>query len=287
MTIDSDHFSMPRAIPAIHTAGWPFVMVFAGVSVGLGFLFEPFFYIGLIVTLWCAAFFRDPERVSPKGEGLIVSPADGVILPLVESPPPQPVPDDYGPLRRISVFMNVFDVHVNRIPCDGQIEELLYRPGAYLNASFDKASQDNERMVVRMTARNGRTVIFAQIAGLIARRILCHLNNRQNVRVGERFGMIRFGSRVDIYVPADAEIRVQPGQRAVAGETVLAVMEPHHRPRGARPGNKIRSESKTRTGNTARSESKTRTGRGKEGRVSSSRGRGPGNKRKSRPKSSE
>ena len=226
MTIHPDPFSLPRAIPAIHAAGWPFIAIFAVVSVALGLWFEPFFYIGFILTLWCVAFFRDPERVSPKGEGLIISPADGVILPLVESSPPQPMDDHYGPMRRISVFMNVFDVHVNRVPCDGQIEELVYRPGAFFNASLDKSSQDNERMVVRMTARNGRTVIFTQIAGLIARRILCHLENQQNVRAGERFGMIRFGSRVDIYVPAEAQIQVQPGQRAVGGETVLAVMKP-------------------------------------------------------------
>ncbi len=242
MTKRPDHFSLPRAIPAIHAAGWPFVVIFAVVSVALGLWFEPFFYIGLILTLWCAAFFRDPERVSPKGEGLVLSPADGVILPLVDTP--SPIDDHDGPMRRISVFMNVFDVHVNRVPCDGRIEELVYRPGAYVNASLDKSSQDNERMLIRMITKNGRTVIFAQIAGLIARRILCHLEHQQNVRAGERFGMIRFGSRVDIYVPADAQIQVQPGQRAVAGETVLAVMTPPARriATGSRAKNKIENK---------------------------------------------
>ena len=256
---------MPRAIPAIHTAGWPFVIIFAAVSVGLGLWFEPFFYVGLIMTVWCAAFFRDPERVPPKGEGLVVSPADGLVLPLVESPPP-PLGDDYGPMRRISIFMNVFDVHVNRIPCDGRIEELLYRPGAYFNASLDKSSQYNERMLIRMIAQNGRTVIFAQIAGLIARRILCQLEGRQNVSIGERFGMIRFGSRVDVYVPIDAEIRVQPGQRAVSGETVLAVMRPQ--PHSGRQAIKTPS-------------------RGKQRHASPPKGRSPGNKRKPQAKRSQ
>ena len=206
----------------IHREGWPFIGIFLAVTIVLGWLWAPLLVPGGILTAWCTYFFRNPDRVTPTASGLVVSPADGVVQMIEAAPPPAELEMGPAPLTRVSVFMNVFNVHVNRIPTDGTITGLSYRPGKFLNASLDKASIDNERQSVRMTTAQGHDIAFVQIAGLVARRILCTLKTHQAVRAGERFGMIRFGSRVDVYLPDGVAPRVCVGQLCVAGETVLA-----------------------------------------------------------------
>jgi phosphatidylserine decarboxylase len=208
----------------INRAGWPFIGLFAAVSAALAYAAPPLGWAGLVLTLWCVYFFRDPDRVTPGRPGLVISPADGVVQSIVEAVPPPELDMGETPLVRIAVFMNVFDVHVNRVPCDGTITRLAYRPGKFFNASLDKASEFNERQGVRLTTGDGLNLAFVQIAGLIARRIKCQISEGQAVRAGERFGLIRFGSRVDVYLPVGVAPLVIPGQRAVAGETVLADM---------------------------------------------------------------
>ena len=181
--------------------------------------------VGGILTAWCAYFFRDPVRHTPIREGLVISPADGIVQMISKAVPPSEVEMEIEALTRISIFMNVFDVHVNRSPVDGQISGLGYRPGAFLNASLDKASEENERQAVKITMADGMEIVLVQIAGLVARRILCWVEREQPIRVGERFGMIRFGSRVDVYLPEGVSPLVVVGQKAVAGETVLADMK--------------------------------------------------------------
>ena len=206
----------------IHRAGWPFIGLFAAASVGLALVAEPLGLIGVVLTAWCVYFFRDPERVTPTRNGLIVSPADGVVQSLEPAVPPAELEmgDEVRP--RVCVFMNVFNVHVNRIPCDGTITKLAYRPGRFFNASLDKASEFNERQGVCMSTTDSGDIAFVQIAGLVARRILCRLGEGQPVLAGERFGLIRFGSRVDVYLPEGVAPLVVVGQKTVAGETVIA-----------------------------------------------------------------
>ncbi len=206
----------------LHPEGWPFVAGGAVASLLLGWLWAPLGWLGLVVTLWMVYFFRDPERVTPTRPGLIVSPADGLVQMIVPAVPPPELGMDSAPLTRISIFLNIFDVHVNRVPADGTVAALDYRPGLFLNAALDKASEDNERMAVRLKLEDGREVAFVQIAGLIARRIKCTLTQGQSVRAGERYGLIRFGSRVDVYLPPNTAPLVVVGQRAIGGETVLA-----------------------------------------------------------------
>lgn len=206
----------------IHREGWPFIGAFFVATILLGWFWSPLLVPGFILTAWCVYFFRDPDRVTPTRADLVISPADGVVQMIEQVTPPVELEMGDQPLTRVSVFMNVFNVHVNRIPIDGTITGLAYRPGKFLNASLDKASEDNERQSVRMITEDGRTVAFVQIAGLVARRILCTLTIDQNVRAGERFGMIRFGSRVDVYLPDGVSPLVCVGQTSVAGETVLA-----------------------------------------------------------------
>jgi phosphatidylserine decarboxylase len=215
---------------SIHKEGYPFIALFAAVNL-LAFLFAAWLgWLLLPVTLWCVAFFRDPERKTPEGEGLIICPADGKLLPIVEAAPPAELGMGDAPRPRLSIFMNVFNVHVNRNPVSGSVVAKSYRPGKFFNASFDKASIHNERMSIRLrpssfkeTGDNGaRDLAVVQIAGLVARRIVCDLTQGQNVTRGTRFGIIRFGSRVDVYLPPGTEILVTPGIKTVAGETVLA-----------------------------------------------------------------
>ena len=206
----------------INRAGWPFIAAFSVVSAGLGAFYGPAGWVGVVATLWCVYFFRDPPRVTPVREGLIVSPADGVVLPIVAAPPPPELDLGDAPRARVSIFMNVFDVHVNRVPADGTITACAYRKGRFVNASLDKASEHNERMAVAMRMADDRSLAFVQIAGLVARRIKCTLDEGQAVRTGERFGLIRFGSRVDVYLPEGAAPLVVAGQRTLAGETVIA-----------------------------------------------------------------
>lgn len=221
----------------IHREGWPFITLFGIVTI-IASLFggETVFWIGAILTLWCTYFFRNPDRVTPSREGLVISPADGVVQ-MIRKVDPPPELEYAGPATiRISIFMNVFDVHVNRVPTDGVIKKLHYRPGKFLNASLDKASVDNERQSILMETEEGIQVGFVQIAGLVARRILCELEPSQDVKAGERFGMIRFGSRVDVYIPENHAPLVCEGQRMVAGETILADLAVKKKKQQAMPG---------------------------------------------------
>jgi len=206
----------------IHPAGWPFIAIFAAAGILMAWWFAPLGFVGLVLTAWCVYFFRDPPRVTPAREGLVISPADGVVQSIVQAAPPEELEMGSAPLTRVAVFMNVFNVHVNRIPVDGTITGASYRPGKFLNASLDKASIDNERQNLKVTTGDGKDIGFVQIAGLVARRILCQAKVGDEMRAGERFGMIRFGSRVDVYLPDGVAPLVSVGQLAVAGETVLA-----------------------------------------------------------------
>lgn len=206
----------------VHRAGFPFIIVFAAGTIILWLIWAPLLLIGGLLTVWCVFFFRDPERLTPTRAGLVISPADGVVQMVAEVPPPPELQMGGEPLPRISIFMNVFNCHVNRSPVDGTVVKLAYRPGRFFNASLDKASEHNERQAVRIRASDGREYACVQIAGLVARRILCDLRPNQAVRAGQRIGMIRFGSRVDLYLPKGVTPMAVPGQTAVAGETVLA-----------------------------------------------------------------
>jgi phosphatidylserine decarboxylase len=218
----------------IHRAGWPFIAAFAGASALLAFWQPAAGWLGLVATLWCVYFFRDPRRVAPQRDGLIVSPADGIVSMIVQSAPPAELEMGPAPMLRISIFLNIFNVHVNRAPSDGVVVRAAYRPGKFLNASLDKASELNERMAVRLKLKDGRELAFVQIAGLVARRILCTIAEGQIVRTGERYGLIRFGSRVDLYLPPDIQPLVVVGQTAIGGETVLADLAGSEAPRVGR-----------------------------------------------------
>ena len=206
----------------MHREGYPFVAAFALVTLVLFWIWDPLGWIGVGLTVWCYYFFRDPKRAVPQGLGLVVSPADGVVS-LIERAVP-PVELGMGPeaLVRVSVFMSVFNCHVNRAPVAGQVAEIAYRPGKFLNASLDKASADNERNSLRIDLPDGRAIAVVQIAGLVARRIVCFAVKGQQLRTGERFGLIRFGSRLDVYLPEGVHPQVALGQTMIAGETVIA-----------------------------------------------------------------
>lgn len=206
----------------IHREGHKYLVLFALVTLLLFLVWEPLGWLGVIATAWCAYFFRDPERVTPVREGLIVSPADGMVQSVTEAVPPAELGMGETPRPRISIFMNVFDVHVNRVPASGEVTQIAYTPGKFLNAELEKASEDNERNSVRMTTAGGKDIAFVQIAGLVARRIVSELESGQKVLAGERFGIIRFGSRLDVYLDEGMRPLVCVGQRMVGGETVLA-----------------------------------------------------------------
>lgn len=207
----------------LHPEGTLFVVGGALVTLVLGWLWAPLAVLGLVITGWMAYFFRDPDRVTPSRPGLVVSPADGEVSLIVDAAPPADLGMGATPVTRVSIFLNIFDVHVQRVPADGTVTALVYRPGAFVNAALDKASEDNERMSVRLTlAHDGRDIAFVQIAGLIARRIKCTLKQGQAARTGERYGLIRFGSRVDIYLPPGVAPLVAVGQKAIGGETIIA-----------------------------------------------------------------
>ena len=215
-------------LPPVHPEGRRFIAIAGGITLLLGFALHWAVAGWLMagVTLWVAAFFRDPERVTPLGEGLIVSPADGMVCMIADVQPPRQLTGAGGlaPLavRRVSVFMNVFDVHINRSPIAGIVRRIVYVPGKFLNADLDKASDDNERQYFIVEGADGVRVALTQIAGLVARRIMRFSSEGDSVVAGERIGLIRFGSRVDVYLPAGYACQVLPGQRCVAGETVLA-----------------------------------------------------------------
>lgn len=213
--------SIRGALVPVHKEGYVFIAAFAGVSVVLGLLWQPLFWIGVILTAWCAYFFRDPQRVTPVDDALVVSPADGIVSAVGPAVPPRELGLGDDEMLRISVFMNVFSVHINRAPTRGRITRIEHRPGSFLNAELDKASQENERNGLVIDSPNG-AIAVVQIAGLVARRILCWVEHGTSISVGERFGLIRFGSRVDVYLPNSARTRVAVGQISIAGETVIA-----------------------------------------------------------------
>jgi phosphatidylserine decarboxylase len=214
-----------RVLVPIHREGWPFVALFFAVAVVLGFLWKPLFWLGVLATAWCAFFFRDPPRVTPLAPGLVVSPADGIVQSVAPRVPPPELGLGSAPLPCVSVFMNVFDVHVNRTPIPGRVLKRTYRPGKFLDASLDKASEDNERQGFVLADAGGRRIGLVQIAGLVARRIVGFAGEGAQLRAGERIGLIRFGSRCDVYLPAGILPQVCVGQRAIAGETVIARLD--------------------------------------------------------------
>ncbi len=209
-------------LPPIHREGYRFALVFAAGSLALFWAVEPLGWIGLVLTLWCLYFFRDPVRMVPDAPGLVIAPADGIVLPIAMHVPPPELGLGEAPRKRISIFMNVFNVHVNRVPASGKITKTCYIAGKFFNASLDKASEFNERQLVAMKTDDGHTIGFVQIAGLVARRIICGLKEGDEVEAGERFGLIRFGSRLDVYLDDGLEPLVAEGQTTIAGETILA-----------------------------------------------------------------
>ena len=223
--------SIRRSLAPIHPEGYKFVAGFAAATLILWWLWAPLGWIGLLATLWCAYFFRDPARVTPQGDDLVIAPADGVVSFAGVAAPPPELGLGMGPLQRISIFMSVFDCHVNRAPVAGRVERIAYHPGLFLSADLDKASEDNERNSLVISSPAGLFGVV-QIAGLVARRIVCFTTEGARLAAGERFGLIRFGSRVDVYLPAGAQILVGVDSRAVAGETVIAQLSggAHARP---------------------------------------------------------
>jgi phosphatidylserine decarboxylase len=221
--------SIRKQLAPIHPEGYPFVGGFAFVSLVLLWLWPPLGWLATLATLWCAYFFRDPQRVTPVRDGIVVAPADGRVSQIVNAVPPQELELGGRPLPRISIFMSVFDCHVNRSPVAGRIERIVYHAGKFLSADLDKASEDNERNAFVIAMANGQRVAAIQIAGLVARRIVPFARQGESVAAGQRIGMIRFGSRVDVYLPEGTRALAAEGQTAIAGETViadLAVAEP-------------------------------------------------------------
>lgn len=213
--------SIRKTLVPIHKEGWPFIGAFALGTFILGFFSETLWWFGFALTIWCAYFFRDPKRATPTDDRLVISPADGLVSAVGPAYPPAELGFGDREMLRISVFMDVFSVHVNRAPVRGKIVQIAYKPGQFLNADLDKASSENERNGLRIVSPNGEIGVV-QIAGLIARRIVCWSTEGQNIAAGERFGLIRFGSRVDVFLPAGFNTRVHVGQSAIAGETILA-----------------------------------------------------------------
>jgi len=222
-----DNVIVKDLINYFHPAGWPFIGIAAGLTLLLSLIGWPLFVLGALLTAWCAYFFRDPDRVTPVRSGLIASPADGKVVVIKQVTPAGDLGFGTEPRWRVSIFLNVMDIHVNRIPADGTVMSCHYRKGTFINASFEKASEDNERMAVglQLTGEHphaGETLGVVQIAGLIARRILCDAKQGDRFRAGERFGIIRFGSRVDLYLPPGLSPLVAVGQYMIGGETVIA-----------------------------------------------------------------
>jgi phosphatidylserine decarboxylase len=226
--------SIRSQIAPVHPEGYPFIGAFGLGSLVLMWLWSPLGWIGLGLTAWCVYFFRDPPRVTPLRDGLVISPADGRISRILNTVPPAELELGDRPLPRVSIFMSVFDCHVNRSPVTGRITKVSYRPGAFVNADLDKASDENERNCLTVTMADGVQIGVVQIAGLIARRIVPFVRQGTSVATGERIGMIRFGSRVDVYLPEGARPLAAEGQTATAGETIIADL------RGGDPGRSYR-----------------------------------------------
>jgi phosphatidylserine decarboxylase len=210
----------------IHPAGIPFIAIFFILAIIIGWIWSPLYYVGFTLTLWCIYFFRNPYRTTPGLSGqnknnLIISPADGTVIQISKITPAEEIGLPEGSWTRVCIFMNVFDVHVNRSPMFGKITYKKYIPGSFFNASLDKASDENERLILNMDTDNGNKIAFVQIAGLVARRIICDIDIGHSLKAGEVFGLIRFGSRVDIYFPSEVSIMVLKGQKMIAGETII------------------------------------------------------------------
>ncbi len=206
----------------IHREGHAIIAVFAGVALILMILWQPLGWIGFALTGWCVFFFRDPDRHTPTRDGLTISPADGIVSSVGPAAPPPELEMGEAERMRVCIFMNVFNVHVNRSPADGTVVKQVYTPGLFINADLDKASEDNERMAMRLKTETGKDIAVVQIAGLIARRIVCDVDEGDVLQAGERFGIIRFGSRLDVYLDETMIPLVAVGQRMIAGETVIA-----------------------------------------------------------------
>jgi phosphatidylserine decarboxylase len=213
--------SIRRQMVPITPEGYPFIGAFALASLLLFWIWAPLGWLGTLLTVWCIFFFRDPPRVTPVRDGLVVAPADGRVSQITTAPPPHELGLGATPMLRISIFMSVFDCHINRSPVNGRVEKILYQPGKFFNADLDKASADNERNSLVIAAAGARVAVV-QIAGLVARRIVCFVREGQPVGAGERFGMIRFGSRLDVYLPDGTPSLVAVGQTAIGGETAIA-----------------------------------------------------------------
>ena len=207
--------------PKLHKEGYRFLAIAAVITFILLLVSKLLGFISLLITIWIFYFFRDPERFSINNENYLISPADGVVSQIIEVNGPQELGLENKKYTRVSIFMNVFDCHVNRVPCSGKITKIFYKPGEFLNASLDKASEKNERNYIKMTNKNGNDFVLVQIAGLIARRIVCDKKENDEVKQGDRFGMIRFGSRVDLYFE-NYQLMVNINQKTIAGETILA-----------------------------------------------------------------
>ncbi len=223
--------SIRAQLTPIHGEGYPFIAGFAVATLVLHWLWPPLGWLGVIATLWCVYFFRDPPRVTPIREGIVVAPADGRVCQVVNAVPPRELGLGEQPLPRVSIFMSVFDCHINRSPVAGRIERIVYRAGKFVSADLDKASEDNERNAFVIVTGSGQRLAIIQIAGLIARRIVCFAREGDCLGAGQRIGMIRFGSRVDVYLPEGTRVLAGEGQIAIAGETVIADLAD----RGAEP----------------------------------------------------
>jgi len=228
--------SIRSQIAPINAEGYPFIGTFALASLVLMWLWSPLGWLGVVATIWCVYFFRDPPRVTPLREGLVIAPADGRVNRIANAVPPTELALGDRPVPRISIFMSVFDCHVNRSPVSGRIDRMAYRPGRFVNADLDKASEDNERNCLVIRTANGTELGIVQIAGLVARRIVPFVRPGTSVAAGERIGMIRFGSRVDLYLPEGVRPLAAEGQTTVAGETVIADLRGGEQGRSYRVG---------------------------------------------------
>ena len=210
-----------KILPKIHTEGYKFIVIAVFITIIFLLINNFLGLIGLLLSIWVYYFFRDPERIIIGDDNYLVSPADGEIIKVEEADGPKELNLENKKFKKISIFMNVFDCHVNRTPCSGIVQEILYKPGKFLNASLDKASEDNERNYYKIKDKHGNDIVIVQIAGLVARRIVCEINKKQEMNQGDRIGMIRFGSRADVYYE-NYEPLVKIGQTAISGETLLA-----------------------------------------------------------------
>jgi phosphatidylserine decarboxylase len=220
-----------QVLAPIHSDGWRFIAIAVVLDVLLFWIDEPLGWIGLVGVLWCAYFFRDPWRVTPQRDGLVIAPADGLVVSVGPATPPKELEMGDAPMTRIGIFLNVLDVHVNRVPMTGRVAKRVYSPGKFFNASLDKASEENERMAIRLATSEGADIAVVQVAGLIARRIVCTLGEGDAVVAGQRFGLIRFGSRTDVYLPPSWTPFAIVGQRVIGGETVIGDCRSQEPPR--------------------------------------------------------